>query len=207
MAGGSRHGLRFRATDRRPPQVFPLGGGSPVVIGGNTWLQWSPAGDSLWFSGGAIADGRTYIVPLPQGEALPRIPAGGFRSEQEVARLPGARRIDGQGCPVRLLTSTRSIAAPPSAICTGFRCHESLTPAVKSSNNAIPSTPLSTTRSAGPLQPRTPWSWPRRRGWVTSCFSICSVHLFRSSFLRNEVVRSPCLPQAPALARLFGTGT
>ena len=77
-------------------QVFPLGGGSPVVIGGTTWLQWSPAGDSLWFSGGAIADDRTYIVPLRQGKALPRIAAGGFRSEEEVARLPGARQ-EGRG--------------------------------------------------------------------------------------------------------------
>ena len=80
-------------------QVFPLGGGSPVVIGGNTWLQWSAAGDSLWISGGAIADGRTYIIPLRRGEALPRIPAGGFRSEEEVARLPGARKMDGTGAP------------------------------------------------------------------------------------------------------------
>ncbi len=80
-------------------QVFPLGGGSPVVIGGTTWLQWSPAGDSLWLSGGAIADDRTYIVPLRQGKALPRIAAGGFRSEEEVARLPGARRRDGAGVP------------------------------------------------------------------------------------------------------------
>jgi serine/threonine protein kinase/Tol biopolymer transport system component len=80
-------------------QVFPLGGGSPVLIGGNTWLQWSPGGDSLWISGGAVADGRTYIIPLRRGESLPRIPAGGFLSEQDVAHLPGARSIDAAGAP------------------------------------------------------------------------------------------------------------
>jgi len=40
------------------------------------------------------ASGRSYIVPLLPGEALPAIPAGGFDSEAEVAGLPGARRTD-----------------------------------------------------------------------------------------------------------------
>jgi hypothetical protein len=44
--------------------------------------------------GAVFPEGRNYLVPLPRGQALPRIPAGGFRSEEEVARLPGARRID-----------------------------------------------------------------------------------------------------------------
>jgi eukaryotic-like serine/threonine-protein kinase len=80
-------------------QMFPLGGASPVVIGSNTHLQWSSGGDSLWISGGAVADGRTYIVPLPPGKILPRIPPGGFSSEQEIARLPGAHMIDAPGAP------------------------------------------------------------------------------------------------------------
>ena len=80
-------------------QVFPLDGGTPVLIGSNTWLQWSPGGDTLWISGGAITDGRTYIIPLRRGQVLPPIPAGGFRSEQEVALLKGARSIDATGAP------------------------------------------------------------------------------------------------------------
>ena len=36
-------------------------------------------------------------MPLTAGESLPRIPEGGFHSEQEIARLPGARRIDAWG--------------------------------------------------------------------------------------------------------------
>ena len=80
-------------------QVFPLAGGSPIVIGGTTFLRWSSSGDTLWISGGAVPDGRTYVIPLPPGKILPRIPPGGFRSEQEFASLPGARRIDATGAP------------------------------------------------------------------------------------------------------------
>jgi serine/threonine protein kinase/Tol biopolymer transport system component len=80
-------------------QLFPIRGGSTVVIGGNTWLQWSRGGDSVWISGGPVADNRTYIVPLPRGKTLPPIPPEGFRSEQEIARLPGAHWIDTPGTP------------------------------------------------------------------------------------------------------------
>jgi eukaryotic-like serine/threonine-protein kinase len=80
-------------------QVFPLDGGPPIVIGSYTYLQWSSSGDSVWFSAGPIPDGRSYIVPVPKGHLLPAIPAGGFGSEEDVARLPGARRIDATGTP------------------------------------------------------------------------------------------------------------
>ncbi|HYI97240.1 MAG TPA: protein kinase [Bryobacteraceae bacterium] len=80
-------------------QMFSLDGGSPILIGSNTALQWSSDGASLWISGGAIADDRTYIVPLQQGKILPPMPRVGFRSEQEIASLPGARRIDATGTP------------------------------------------------------------------------------------------------------------
>ncbi len=76
--------------------AFPLAGGSPVLIGGAP-LLWSTDGSSVTISsltGTVVAKGRTYIVPLPPGQMFPRIPAGGFRSEEEIARLPGAHRID-----------------------------------------------------------------------------------------------------------------
>jgi Tol biopolymer transport system component len=38
--------------------------------------------------------GKTYVIPLAAGEAFPPIPAGGFRSEAEIAMLPGATVID-----------------------------------------------------------------------------------------------------------------
>jgi hypothetical protein len=78
--------------------LVPLSGGRPVFVGG-TMLWWSGSGDSLWIFRGAVADGRTYVVPLPRGVVLPRIPQGGFHSEEEVATLPGARRLDTEGAP------------------------------------------------------------------------------------------------------------
>jgi hypothetical protein len=78
-----------------PPamQAFPLDGGPPILIGDSfTFLSWSLDGRSSF-----IDAGQTYIVPVAPGEALPPIPAGGFHSEEEIARLPGARRIDAEG--------------------------------------------------------------------------------------------------------------
>ena len=76
-----------------------LRGGTPVIIGSNTALHWSRSGDALWVSGGAVADGRTYIIPLRPGEVLPPISADGFHSEEEIARLPGAQLIGFGGAP------------------------------------------------------------------------------------------------------------
>jgi serine/threonine protein kinase/Tol biopolymer transport system component len=80
-------------------QLVPIGGGIPVVIGSNTLLEWSSSGDSVWIAAGPVRDGRTYAVPLPRGQTLPRIPEGGFRSEEEIAALPGARSIDAAASP------------------------------------------------------------------------------------------------------------
>jgi hypothetical protein len=74
-------------------RAFPLGGGAPVVTGPGVW-HWSPDGNLLSISGGRIPRGRSYIVPLPPDQALPKIPAAGLLSEEEVASLPGARRIN-----------------------------------------------------------------------------------------------------------------
>jgi hypothetical protein len=50
--------------------------------------------DSVAISGTPRPAGRSYIVPLRSGEFLPLELREGVRSEQEVAELPGARRID-----------------------------------------------------------------------------------------------------------------
>ncbi len=72
-------------------QAFPLDGGSPVRIGGGfTFLSWSRDGRSVLLAG-------SYLVQLPAGESLPLIPKGGFHSGEEIARLPGAHRIDAGG--------------------------------------------------------------------------------------------------------------
>jgi len=36
----------------------------------------------------------TYALPLPPGRMLPVMPRGGFKSEQEIANLPGTRVLD-----------------------------------------------------------------------------------------------------------------
>ena len=66
-----------------------------VLIAGtlSAW-HFSPDGHFISISGGPVAGGRSYLVPVPPGQALPNIPAVGFRSEQELAGLQGARRID-----------------------------------------------------------------------------------------------------------------
>jgi Tol biopolymer transport system component len=82
-------------------QAFPLdGGGSPIVLFSLGNGAWAPGGGSFSIPGGRngfIPESRSYLIPLASGQALPRIPAGGFHSEQEVARLPGARRIEEMG--------------------------------------------------------------------------------------------------------------
>jgi Tol biopolymer transport system component len=80
-------------------QLLPLDGGPSITVGSNTVFLWPSNGDSVWIAGGAVPDGQTYIVPLPSGMTLPRIPEGGFHSEQEIAALPGARRLESSGTP------------------------------------------------------------------------------------------------------------
>ena len=73
--------------------AFPLGEGPPVLIRGRIRWQWSPGGRFLSLAL-PFHEGQTYIISLPPGEALPPIPPAGLPSEEEIARLPGARRID-----------------------------------------------------------------------------------------------------------------
>jgi eukaryotic-like serine/threonine-protein kinase len=69
--------------------VLPLGGGPPVQIyGTGIGMKWSRDGKLL-----LLELGQTYVLPLPLGRTLPEIPAGGFQSEDEIAKLPGVRII------------------------------------------------------------------------------------------------------------------
>ncbi|HVG56714.1 MAG TPA: protein kinase, partial [Vicinamibacterales bacterium] len=42
----------------------------------------------------AFAVGRTYILPVSPGSTLPRVPAGGFQSEVEIAAVPGSKVVE-----------------------------------------------------------------------------------------------------------------
>ena len=80
-------------------QLFPLSGDSPVSYGDSIWWNWAPRGDAVSIVGGPIPEGRSYVIPLRAGEVLPRMPAGGLRSELDVAQLPGARKVDADVVP------------------------------------------------------------------------------------------------------------
>jgi hypothetical protein len=80
-------------------QAFRLDGGAPVLIGSNFDVRWSLDRGVAFITGTIIAPGRTYVIPLSPEETLRHIPAGGFRSEEEIALMPGARRIDAKAVP------------------------------------------------------------------------------------------------------------
>jgi serine/threonine protein kinase len=79
--------------------VYPLDGGAPVSVWpAGARLRWSSDGRFLFLSisstaGTLFAGGRTYVVPLEPGRLLPEIPAGGFQTEEEIARLSGVQII------------------------------------------------------------------------------------------------------------------
>jgi len=71
--------------------LLPLAGGTPVpVFGRSTRMRWSRDGRLLFIT----VSERTYAVPVPRGQPLPRTPPTGFASEADIAALPGARVID-----------------------------------------------------------------------------------------------------------------
>jgi len=77
-----------------PPsnQAFPLDGSPPVTIGPWVPFFWSKPGWPRGIGFVPLFAKWTYSVALAPGQILPPIPAGGFRSEDQIASLPGARR-------------------------------------------------------------------------------------------------------------------
>ena len=59
-------------------------------------LRWSPDGTRAYLSlqdgrTSAFAVGRTYVFSLASGSVLPHMPPGGFRTEAQIAALPGVQ--------------------------------------------------------------------------------------------------------------------
>jgi serine/threonine protein kinase/Tol biopolymer transport system component len=82
--------------------VYPVNGGTPTVVCAacatppdfergwqDLYVDWTPDEKFLYLN----FRGSVYAIPLRPGQALPPIPASGFRTRQEVAALPGARLI------------------------------------------------------------------------------------------------------------------
>jgi serine/threonine protein kinase len=82
--------------------AYPLGQGTPVpIFSQDVRLAWSSDRKFLFISyattttgGISSAAGKTYVIPLLPGHMLPEIPAAGFRTSDDIARLPGTRVID-----------------------------------------------------------------------------------------------------------------
>jgi len=77
---------------REGGQVFSLDGKPPIYLGGNGQVSWGAGGALLSYYGASDA----FYFPLAARQTLPHIPAGGFRSDEEIARVPGGRRIEGR---------------------------------------------------------------------------------------------------------------
>ena len=70
-------------------------GDPPVpILPGIGRLRWSPDGSRVYIAvqyenASAFGSGRTYVLTLTSGAVLPPAPPGGFRSEAELAAVPG----------------------------------------------------------------------------------------------------------------------
>ncbi|MEO8677543.1 MAG: protein kinase [Vicinamibacterales bacterium] len=73
-------------------QAYSLDGKTPIALGGLGQIAWAAGGTLLSITGSP----RAFFVPLAPGQMLPPVPAGGFQTDEEIARLPGARRIEGR---------------------------------------------------------------------------------------------------------------
>ena len=73
-------------------QAYSLDGKTPISLGGLGQIAWAAGGALLSITGST----RAFFVPLAPGQMLPPVPAGGFHADEEIARLPGARRIEGR---------------------------------------------------------------------------------------------------------------
>ena len=73
-------------------QVLSLDGKPPIFLGANGQVSWGAGGVLLSYYGASDA----FYFPLAARQILPPIPAAGFRSDEEIARVPGGRRIEGR---------------------------------------------------------------------------------------------------------------
>jgi Tol biopolymer transport system component/predicted Ser/Thr protein kinase len=81
--------------------IYPLDGGTPLRMttpgGVGIYVKWSQDGSWIYLmipGSMFFEDGRTYAVPLAKGKLLPEIPPDGFQTEEQLAALPGVRRIN-----------------------------------------------------------------------------------------------------------------
>ncbi len=77
--------------------AFPLAGGSPVLLCDTCEVDWTPDGRSLvirFAPSDPTAQRRSVLVTLESGLVVPRWPAQGIRSPDDLNRLQIAREFD-----------------------------------------------------------------------------------------------------------------
>jgi len=84
-------GAQGRGTNP-PVWLFSLSGADPVLfLQARGSLRWAPDGSRLYVM--TLARGRTYVLPVAKESMLPPIPSGGFRTDAEIAAVPGVEII------------------------------------------------------------------------------------------------------------------
>ena len=81
-------------------EAVPVAGG-PWVTLCSSWcsVNWSPDGKAMYFFKSSFTgNARTYVVPIPHGRDLPKLPKSGFQSEKEL-RAAATQVLDGNIVP------------------------------------------------------------------------------------------------------------
>jgi serine/threonine protein kinase len=72
-------------------QVFSLDGKPPISLLSGEGVSWAARGVLI-----ATVTSHAFFFPLAPGQVLPPMPKGGLHSDDELARIPRARRIEGR---------------------------------------------------------------------------------------------------------------
>jgi eukaryotic-like serine/threonine-protein kinase len=99
LGGVSPDGRWMSISDRESVTFYSFRGDPPFRFLGSGFVaraRWSPDGNRMYLSlqlgeASAFGFGRTYIIPLSAGALLPRAPAAGFQTEEELAAIPGVQ--------------------------------------------------------------------------------------------------------------------
>jgi hypothetical protein len=81
--------------------AFPVQGGRAVPLCADCEADWAPGGRSFVVRVSTFTQPRSLVIALAPGEALPRLPAGGLRSEADAAGLHVVAADDGFRYPGR----------------------------------------------------------------------------------------------------------
>jgi eukaryotic-like serine/threonine-protein kinase len=99
-----RFAVVYRAVDREDKwdeaEAVPLAGGPSIPIcSALCEAEWARDGKVMYFYWRSFTgNSRTYVIPIPLGGDLPKIPASGFQSEKEL-RAVAAQVLEGNASP------------------------------------------------------------------------------------------------------------